>query len=106
MLRRTWVFFGLTYLISWLLRLPGGLRSYGVESLPEIVGLLGLFAVLGPAIAAFILVGRESGRAGIGRLLRRAFDTNINKWGLLPALLLLPAIGLLTLGILAMMGQE
>jgi len=30
----------------------------GFAELPEIVGLLGIFAVLGPAIAAFTLVGR------------------------------------------------
>ena len=58
MLRKTWVFFALSYAISWLLWLPSVLRSNGLANLPEIVGLAGMFAVLGPTIAAFILVGR------------------------------------------------
>ncbi|MCP4164317.1 MAG: CPBP family intramembrane metalloprotease [Chloroflexi bacterium] len=106
MLRRTWVFFILTYAISWLLWLPGVLRSNGYDDLPEIVGLPGMFAVLGPTIAAFILVGRESGRAGVSRLLRRAFQTGFGKGWWLPTLLLMPVIGLLTAGILLLLGER
>jgi membrane protease YdiL (CAAX protease family) len=86
--------------------LPQVLRSNGIGNLPEIVGLPGLFGAFGPAIAAFILVGRESGRAGVGRLLRRAIDTRFNKVWLLPTFLLVPAIGLITVGILAVLGEE
>jgi membrane protease YdiL (CAAX protease family) len=106
MLRRTWHFIALTFTISWLLWLPSVLRSNGFDDLPEIVGLPSMFAVLGPAFAAFILVGRESGRAGIGRLLRRAIATTFNKGWWLPTLLLMPAIGLLSVGILALLGEE
>lgn len=77
-------FVALTFAISWLLWLPSVLRSTGMVDLPEIVGLLGLFAVLGPTVAAFVLVGRQSGRAGMGRLLRRAFATNFDKRWWLP----------------------
>ncbi len=106
MLRRTWVFFTLTYAISWLLWLPGVLRSNGYDDLPEIVGLSGMFAVLGPTIAAFILVGRQSGRAGVSRLLRRALQTGFGKGWWLPTLLLMPVIGLLTAGIFFLLGEQ
>lgn len=106
MFKQTWRFFGLTFAISWLLWLPGLLRANGFGELPEIVGLPGMFAVLGPAIAAFILVGRESGRAGMGRLLRRAFATDFAKGWWLPTLLLLPIIGLLTAVILWLLGEH
>jgi len=106
MLRKTWVFFVLTFAISWLLWLPSVLRTNGYPNLPEIVGLAGMFAVLGPTIAAFILVGRESGRAGMGRLIRRAFATGFSMRWWLPTLLLMPIIGLLTAAILSLLGTE
>ena len=106
MLRKTWVFLVLTYAISWLLWLPAVLRSNGFSDLPEIVGLPGMFAVLGPTIAAFILTGKESGRAGMGRLLRRAFVTGFRKRWWLPTLLLMPAIGLLTAFIMSLLNVE
>jgi hypothetical protein len=106
MLRKTWAFFVLTYLISWLLWLPSVLRTNGYPNLPEIVGLAGMFAVLGPTIAAFILVGRESGRAGMGRLIRRAFATGFSMRWWLPTLLLMPVIGLLTAAVLSLLGTE
>ncbi len=42
----------------------------------------------------------------MGRLLRRAIATGLNKGWWLPALLLMPAIGLLPAGILALSGEE
>lgn len=106
MLRKTWVYFLLTYLISWVLWLPSVLRSNGFPNLPEIVGLPGMFAVLGPTIAAFILVGKESGQNGLGQLLRRAFDIGFRKRWWLPILLLMPVIGLLTAAVLSLFGSE
>jgi hypothetical protein len=79
MLRRTWAYFVLTYAISWLLWLPAVLRANGYSDLPKIVGLAGMFAILGPTIAAFILVARESGRASMGQMPRRAFATRFSK---------------------------
>jgi membrane protease YdiL (CAAX protease family) len=106
MLRKTWVFFVLTYAISWLLWLPPVLRSNGYADLPEIVGLAGMFAVLGPTIAAFFLVGVESGRVGMGKLLRRVLATGFSKWWWLPTLLLMPLIGLLTALVMSLLGTE
>lgn len=96
MIRNTWIFFVLTFVISWLLWLPSVLRSTGYADLPEIVGLAGMFAVLGPTIAGFIMIGKESGRAGMVKMLQRAFTTGFNKRWWLPTLLLMPVIGLLT----------
>ena len=99
-------FVALTFAISWLLWLPSVLRSTAMPDLPEIVGLLGLFAVLGPTVAAFVLVGRQAGRAGMGRLLRRAFATNFNRRWWLPTLLLLPTVGVLTTLVLVLAGED
>jgi hypothetical protein len=82
------------------------LRSSGYANLPEIVGLGGMFAVLGPTIAAFILVGVESGRAGMGQLLRRVLETGFSKWWWLPTLLLMPLIGILTAVGMSLLGVE
>ncbi len=101
MLSRTWKFFLLTFAISWLIWLPSVLRSNGFANVPA----LPLPGTLGPAIAAFILVGFESGRGGIGRLLRRAIDVGFSKRWLLPLLLLFPAVGILTAVILSLLGE-
>ncbi len=104
MLRQTWRFFALTFTISWLLWLPAVLRSNGVE-LPETVGLFGMFAVLGPTIAAFVLVASETGFAGVKQLAKRAIALNFNKWWLVPTIVLPPAITLVTLAILTGTGN-
>ena len=106
MLRRTWIFFVLTYVISWLLWLPSVLRSNGIVELPEIVGLAGMFAVLGPTIAGFILIGKESGRVGMGQMLRRAFASGFSMRWWLPTLFLMPVIGLLTAATMTLLGAE
>lgn len=98
-------FVALTFGISWLLWLPSALRSTGVADLPEAVGLLGLLAVLGPTVAAFVLVGRQAGRAGMGRLLRRAVSTDFDRRWWIPTLLLLPATGLLSVAVVALAGD-
>ncbi len=103
--RQLGLFVALTFGISWLLWLPSVLRSTGVADLPEIVGLLGLFAVLGPTVAAFVLVGLQSGRAGMARLLRRAFATNFDKRWWIPTLLLLPTVGAVAVAVVALAGD-
>mgnify|MGYP001820257238 FL=1 len=104
--RQLGLFVALTFGISWLLWLPSVLRSTGVADLPEVVGLMGLFAVLGPTVAAFALVGLQTGRAGMGRLLRRAFATNFGKRWWIPTLLLIPLVGMLTVAFVALVGEE
>ena len=65
-------FFAITFAVSWLLWIPAVLKSNGFPGLPDIVGLPGMFAPFGPAVAAFWLTGRQSGKAGAKALwLRR-----------------------------------
>lgn len=99
-------FVALTFGISWLLWLPSVLRSTGVVDLPEMVGLLGMLAVLGPTVAAFVLVGRQSGRAGRAALLRRALVTGFDRRWWVPTLLLLPVVGVLTVAVVSAAGQS
>ena len=103
--RQLGLFVALTFGISWLLWLPSVLRSTGVADLPEIVGLLGLFAVLGPTVAAVVLVGLQSGRAGMARLLRRAFAIDFDKRWWIPTLLLLPTVGAVAVAVVALAGD-
>lgn len=63
-------FFALAYGISWLAWAPLWLPALGVDSLPRVPYHHALGA-LGPIAAAFLVSGVETGRAGIGDLLRR-----------------------------------
>ena len=97
-------FFVLAFAISWLLWLPQVLDSNGLVQLPEFVGLLGMFAPFGPFVAAFWLTGRQSGRKGIKRLLKRGWSLDFDwKW-LLPTILLMPAVSLVTVAVMLLMG--
>ena len=102
MLRKSWPFFVLTFAISWLLWLPGVLRSNGIDNVPEIPSL----GIYGPVIAAFILVGIKQGWAGMGRPLRRAWQTGFAWRWWWPTLLLLPLIGLITVALMVLLGVE
>lgn len=100
------LFFVLTFVISWLLWLPSVLRSNGVLDLPEIVGLAGMFAPFGPAIAAFWLTWSQSGREGVAKLFRRGWTLDFDKKWLLPALFLMPLISLVTIGVFQLTGRS
>ncbi len=93
-------FFVITFAFSWILWLPQVLKFNGFPDLPDIVGLPGMFAPFGPAVAAFILVWRHEGREGIKALWLRGWRLNFKKIWLLPALLLGPVTVLLTVFIL------
>jgi hypothetical protein len=55
-------FFLLAFAVSWLLWLPQ-VPDHAVRvQLPDIVGLLGMFAPLGPSIAALWRTGQQGGR--------------------------------------------
>ncbi len=67
-------FFGLTYLLSWLVWIPLALSHFGVGPfhIPEATsGVVRLLGVLMPATSALILTARAAGRAGVGSLLGR-----------------------------------
>ena len=99
-------YFGLTFAISWILWLPAVLRSNGFPELPEIVGLPGMFAPFGPAIAAFWLTWRQSGRAGVTNLFRRGWTLDFDKRWLLPTLFLMPLISLITIAVFQLTGRS
>ena len=103
-LRNLVFFFVLAFVLSWLLWLPQVLDSNGWVELPDWVGLFGMFAPFGPSIAALWLTGRQSGRAGIKRLLRRGWSLDFNRWWLVPMVLLMPATSLVTLALMGALG--
>ena len=93
-------FFVITFAFSWLLWLPQVLKFNGYPELPDIVGLPGMFAPFGPAVAAFLLVWRQEGREGVKALWLRGWQLNFRKTWLLPTLFLGLVTALLTVFIL------
>ena len=98
------LFFIISFLFSWLLWLPTLLKANAFPDLPDIVGLPGMFAPFGPAVAAFWLTWRQSGKQGVKRLWSRAWKLNFNKWWLIPALLLGPLTALLVSALMELIG--
>jgi len=98
--RQVIVFFIITFVFSWILWLPQVLKFNGFPDLPDIVGLPGMFAPFGPAVAAFWLTRKHEGKAGVKALWQRAWRVNFKKVWLLPTLLLGPVTALLTVAIL------
>ena len=98
-------FFGVTFAFSWLLWLLPLLKSNGFTNLPDIVGLSGMLAPLGPAVAAFWLTWRQEGKAGMKALWLRGWRLDFEKKWLVPALLLGGIIVLLTTLLLQLLGQ-
>jgi hypothetical protein len=93
-------FSAITFAFSWILWLPQVLKSNGFPQLPDIVGLPGMFAPFGPAVAVFFLVWRQEGRDGVRALWLRGWRLNFERIWLLPALFLGPVTALLTVFIL------
>lgn len=78
-------------------------KSTLLEDLPSIVGLLGMFAPFGPAIAAFWLL-RKSGDGNMKELWARGWRVNFERKWLLAAIAVGPLVGLLTLAIVVILG--
>jgi membrane protease YdiL (CAAX protease family) len=95
------LFFLIAFVWTWLLNLPRLLGATGWLSLPAgVSSALGTIAVFGPALAAFGLTWLRSGKDGLRALWRRGWEISFRRIWLLPALLLMPISGLLTLGLL------
>lgn len=91
------VYFVLTFAWMWLLNFPRVLSAFGWLDIPDLAStILGYLAVFGPAVAAFILTGIEAGKPGMKSLWRRGWRVNFEKKWLLPAILLVPVVGLIT----------
>ncbi len=88
-------FFGLTYLLSWLIWIPLDLSHFGIgplhipEGISTIVRLLG---VLMPAVCAMILTSRAGGRAAIRSLLGRLAIWKVGWLWWVAAVLVQPAL--------------
>jgi len=94
-LRSLVMFFGITYLFSWLFWVPEALAANGVSVSPALNRFLsGPFnpAAYGPLVAAFILTLSDSGIKGIINLLKRGIDLRFGKKWLIPVFFVFPLI--------------
>jgi uncharacterized protein len=84
-----WLYTLLAYGLSWIVWSPAVLATAGIITVPLpldlFTALLLMIGAFGPLIAALIVTGRETGRAGVGRLVARARQWQIG----LPALALI-----------------
>jgi membrane protease YdiL (CAAX protease family) len=99
--RNLFLFFVIAFGWSWLLWLPSVIISltdnqslmywmYDVEmSLGlGLIAIVGIFATLGPLVAAFTVTGLTEGREGVRRFWRRFWDVRLAGWWLLVSFLL------------------
>jgi hypothetical protein len=94
--KELWIFLIIAFLWMWLLNAPRVMAAYGLLSLPPILStILGYTGVFGPGVAAFFLTHKKSGGQGVKILWKRGWITNFPKKWWLPALFLMPAMGLL-----------
>ena len=82
------------------------MASSGIITLPSLAStILGYSAVFGPGIAAFILTRAQSGKQGVKSLWKRGWTAKFPKKWLVPALFLMPVMGILTVLILRIFEQ-
>lgn len=84
-----WTFVLITFAFTWSILLPGVLSSRGLFNLHLPLYALVALAQFGPSLTAFILVLRQEGKAGGGKLFKRAFDFYI-PWRWLAFIFLVP----------------
>ena len=100
------LFFIITFAWMWLLNAPRVMASYGIITLPPVLStLLGYTAVFGPGIAAFILTRIQSGKQEAKSLWNRGWTAKFPKKWLIPALFLMPVMGMITVLILRLFNQ-
>jgi hypothetical protein len=91
--RSLMAFFGLTFLFSWILWLPGVLKTYGLidpgSSASTVIGIAKWVGGMGPSLAAIAIVLKQNGGTGVKVLLSRMFQFKLG-WWFWPCLLLLP----------------
>jgi len=91
------IFFVIAFGWMWLINLPRLMAAFGWLQIPALLStLMGYLALFGPGIAAFILTGIRSGKGGVKTLWQSGWRINFEKRWLLPAILLVPAAGLIT----------
>jgi uncharacterized protein len=72
------LYFILAFFISWALWIPSVLNSNGTP-MPGFLLLISNFALLGPGIAAIIVLAFSKGRSGIKALFKNAWNWKFNK---------------------------
>ena len=88
----------------WLLNLPRVLAFFNVISIPDwLSAILGYTAVFGPAIAAFLLTQARAGKEGTRKLWGKGWRIDFNRRWLVPAGLLMPVSGGVTVLILVIL---
>ncbi len=85
--KQLFMYFVLAFVISWILWLPSVLNSNGIP-VPDIFLLISQFALLGPALAAIIVLAFSKGKAGVAALLKNAWNWRFKKWWLLAVVFL------------------
>ncbi len=73
-------YFLLAYALSWLILVPAGLGLLPESSADILVWL----SPLGPAVAAFVVIGLTGGRPAVGQLLRRLVQWRVPTEGAIP----------------------
>ncbi len=79
--RNVWLFFVVTFVLSWLLWSPFVLSGFKIIHLSESISSLMTLAVMlgafAPMISAMILIGQKDGKSGIKAFFRNAFSFRI-----------------------------
>ncbi|WP_371805104.1 CPBP family intramembrane glutamic endopeptidase [Candidatus Lokiarchaeum ossiferum] len=87
-----WSFFLITYLISWILWLPGILRTFVLPDISRgLVEGLAMLSTIVPSCVGLAFIFKENGKEGLVQVLKKSFDFKHYKW-LLPSLLIYLAL--------------
>lgn len=91
--QQLWRFFILTFLLSWLMWLPGLLITNNLfnpgQTLSTITNVLKWVAGMGPSLAAIFLIFRRDGKIGVKKLFGKVLNTRLGYW-YFPIFFLLP----------------
>jgi len=99
-------FFIIAFAWMWLLNAPRVLASLEVIQISALLStILGYSAVFGPGIAAFILTRIKSGKLGARSLWKKGWTVRFPKKWFIPALVLMPVMGSITVLILRLFEQ-
>jgi len=102
-----WWFFLIAIGFTWLFQLPAVLDSRGIIDLPRNLTRTALYlSQLGPFAAAFLLIYRQQGKAGVVGLLKRGYGTGFRSIWWVPTLLLIPAMEGAAVSLAAVLGGE
>jgi len=72
------LFFGLSFLISWLLWIPAVLKTFG-NDIPDLFLFIGLFASFGPGLSSLILTAFFDGKEGLKKLFKSGIQVRFQK---------------------------